>query len=74
MMKFDISRRSLIKGLATTALTPALRPFAASAQSKEKPWWLGDGMPQESADTPKVACAISLKDGVTNAALRSVVQ
>jgi mannonate dehydratase len=74
MTRSDISRRSLVKGLATTALASALRPFTASAQSPEKPWWLGNGMPREGADTPKIACAISLKDGVTDAAMRSVVQ
>ena len=74
MLRSDISRRSLIKGLATTALAPALLRVAASAQSQEKPWWLGDGMPQEGADTPKIACAINLADGVTDAATRSVVQ
>ncbi len=58
-MRSSISRRSMIKGMAATALAPAfcLRP---RAQSGEKPWWLGDGMPQESAATPKIACAIDL--------------
>src|ERR1022692_2374067 len=74
MLKPDISRRSLIKGLAATGLVPALLRFVASAQSHEKPWWLGDGMPQEGADTPKIACAIDLAGGVTEAAIRSVVQ
>ena len=73
-MKSDISRRSLIKGMATAALAPALLRVAASAQSQEKPWWLGDGMPQESAGTPKIACAINLRGGVTGEAIRSVVQ
>ena len=31
-------------------------------------------MPQESADTPKIACAIDLRNGVTDEAIRSVVQ
>ncbi len=74
MLKPDISRRSLMKGLAATALAPALLRCAASAQSMEKPWWLGDGVPQEGADTPKIACAISLSAGVTEAAIRGVVQ
>ena len=46
--------------MATTALAPALLPIATAAQSEGKPWWLGDGMPQESAGTPKIACGISL--------------
>jgi mannonate dehydratase len=72
MLMSDISRRRFIKALATTALAPAL-PWA-SAQAEEKPWWLGDGMPQEGADTPKIACAIDLANGITDAAIRSVVQ
>src|ERR1035437_6330458 len=74
MSKSNGSRRSLIKGLAATSLAPALLRYAASAQSQEKPWWLGDGMPQEGADTPKIACAINLSDGVKEAAIRGVVQ
>jgi len=71
-MKSDISRRNLIKGMATAALAPALLP--ASAQSEQKPWWLGDGMPQEGVQTPKIACAINLRDGVTEEAIRGVVE
>jgi mannonate dehydratase len=48
--------------------------MAAAAQSEKKPWWLGDGMPQESKGTPKIATAISLHDGVTDEAIRGVVQ
>jgi mannonate dehydratase len=73
-MNSYITRRSLIKGMATTALAPALLPGAASAQSEVKPWWLGDGMPQEGAGTPKIACAINLRDGITEEAIRSVVE
>jgi mannonate dehydratase len=43
-------------------------------QQDARPWWLGDGMPQESAATPKIACAIDLGNGVTTEAIRSVVQ
>ncbi len=73
-MRSTFSRRSLIKGLATTALAPALLPIAAEAQSQKKPWWLGNGMPQEGPGTPKIACGINLRDGVTDAAIRSVVE
>jgi mannonate dehydratase len=58
--------------MATAALAPAMLP--ASAQSEQKPWWLGDGMPQEGAQTPKIACAIDLRDGVTEEAIRGVVE
>ena len=73
-MKSDLTRRSLFKGLAATALAPVLLPIAASAQSEKKPWWLGDGMPQESKGTPKIATAILLHDDVTDEAIRGVVQ
>jgi mannonate dehydratase len=69
-----ISRRSLMKGLAATALAPVLLKGKASAQSDKKPWWLGDGMPQESAGTPKIALPISLQDGVTEEAIRGLVE
>jgi mannonate dehydratase len=71
-MSSQFSRRSIIKGLAVTALTPTL-PLAW-AQAGEKPWWLGTGMPQEGPDTPKLATAISLREGVTDQAIRGVVQ
>ena len=68
-----ISRRGILKAMATTALAPALSSLAA-AQSDKKPWWLGEGMPQEGASTPKIACAISLGEGVTDEAIRSVTE
>ena len=61
-------------GAGAVAAAGALRPLTALAQDEKKPWWLGDGMPQESASTPKIACAIDLGDGVTDAAIRSVLQ
>ena len=73
-MTSGISRRGILKGMATTALAPALLPIATAAQSEGKPWWLGDGMPQESAGTPKIACGISLGKGLTEESIRGVVQ
>ena len=73
-MRSDFSRRSLIKAIGAAAVAPALSPLATVAAQEQKPWWLGDGMPQESAGTPKIACAIDLRDGVTEAAIRGVVQ
>ncbi len=72
-MPSGFSRRNLLLQMGAAALTPAIVPLA-SAQQGEKPWWLGDGMPQESAATPKIACAIDLHNGVTDEAIRSVVQ
>jgi mannonate dehydratase len=60
--------------MATTALAPALLQVAAPAQSEQKPWWLGNGMPQEGAGTPRIACAINLGGGVTDETIRSVVE
>jgi len=78
MIRSNISRRSLIKGIGAATLAPALAPTlapaAAVAQQGSGRWWLGDGMPQESAATPKIACAIDLGNGVTDEAIRSVVQ
>jgi mannonate dehydratase len=71
-MSSQFSRRNIIKGLAATALTPSLAH--GWAQAGDKPWWLGTGMPQEGPDTPKLATAISLRGGVTDQAIRGVVQ
>jgi mannonate dehydratase len=73
-VRTDISRRELVKKLTATALASTFLPTAARAQADKKPWWLGDGLPQESADTPKIACAISFSEGITDEAIRGVVQ
>jgi mannonate dehydratase len=73
-MKSELSRRDIIRGLTATAFAPAFLRGPAAAQSQKKPWWLGDGMPQESTGTPKIACAIALHDGVTDEAIRSVAE
>jgi mannonate dehydratase len=64
----------MIRGASAGAISSALWPFAAMSQDSRKPWWLGDGMPQESSATPKIACAIDLSKPVTDQAIRSVVQ
>lgn len=69
-MKSEISRRSLLRGIGAALLAPV----AVAAQPARKPWWLGDGMPQESAATPKIATSIDLRNGVTDEAIRGVVQ
>jgi mannonate dehydratase len=73
-MALDISRRDFLVGMGTALIAPALSPWAVGAQPGAKPWWLGDGLPQESADTPKIACPIELRGGVTDEAIRSVKQ
>ena len=73
-MRSSFSRRNLITGIAATAFIPAFGQASGDDQDDKKPWWLGDGMPQENASTPKIACAIDLRDGVTDEAIRSVVE
>jgi mannonate dehydratase len=72
-MKSDFSRRVLLRGMVTAALTPAVLS-AEQAKPGDTPWWLGNGMPQESRGTPKIACQIDLRHGVTDESMRSIVQ
>ena len=72
-MKSDFSRRVLLRGMITAALTPAVLSAQESTPG-DKPWWLGNGMPQESRGTPKIACQIDLRHGVTDESMRSIVQ
>jgi mannonate dehydratase len=74
MTQSTFSRRNIIKTIAAASVAPVLTPLAAQQRSANKPWWLGDGMPQESAATPKIACGINLSNGVADEAIRSVVQ
>lgn len=60
-----------MKAIGAAALSPTPRIVG---QSNPRPWWLGDGLPQEGAGTPKIACAVDLNNGVTDEAIRSVVQ
>jgi len=73
-MRADHSRRNFLFRMGAAFIVPALSPWAMTAQSEKKPWWLGDGLPQESADTPKIACPIDLRGGITEEAIRSVLQ
>lgn len=73
-MALEHSRRNFLVRMGAAVIAPAISPWAIAAQSKEKPWWVGDGMPQESGDTPKIACAIDLRGGITDKAIRSVLQ
>ena len=73
-MRSGFPRRNLTQGNEPLRWRPRLLPLATVRSRTKKPWWLGDGMPQESAATPKIACAIDLHDGVTDEAIRSVVQ
>ena len=59
MMKSNFSRRNLMKGIASSVLAPSLLPVMAAAQAGTKPDWMGNGMPQEGPDTPKIADSIN---------------
>jgi len=73
-MKSELTRRGLIQGIASAAIAPAFAPLAARAQSDAKPSWLGNGMPQEGADTPKIASSINLKAESMEHETRGLVQ
>ncbi len=86
-MSTDVSRRTLLKAMSAAALAPEIFCLPAGAQggsgaqaadseqAGEKPWWLGNGMPQESATTPKLALPIGMRAGaVPEQAIRDVVQ
>jgi mannonate dehydratase len=74
MTKPTLSRRNLIKAMGAAGMAPLVPHLAAEAHSGPKPWWLGDGMPQESTATPKIAGAIDISNGVSDEAIRNVVQ
>ena len=67
------SRRDLLKALSAASLAPMALQGRAEAQADKKPWWLGNGMPQEGPDTPKIADGISVRD-ITDQTIRNVVQ
>jgi mannonate dehydratase len=70
----DASRRNFLFRVGGAVALTALSSCGASAQSKKKPWWLGDGLPQEGPDTPKIASALGITNGATDEAIRSVLQ
>ncbi len=63
-----------MRGAGAAVLARVVAPWAATAQQEKRPWWLGDGMPQESANTPKIACAIDVHNGPSYEEIRRVVQ
>lgn len=72
-----ISRRNFLRSSALVSAAagiPSALPVSATAQSTATPWYMGKGLPQESAATPKIATAIDLGNGVTEEAIRGVVQ
>ncbi|HET6205951.1 MAG TPA: hypothetical protein VFD98_04030, partial [Terracidiphilus sp.] len=73
-MKSFLTRRNLVRGAGAAVLARVVAPWAATAQQEKRPWWLGDGMLQESANTPKIACAIDVHNGPSDEEIRRVVQ
>ena len=73
-MKSFLTRRDLVRGAGAAVLARVVAPWAATAQQEKRPWWLGDGMPQESVNTPKIACAIDVHNGPSGEEIRRVVQ
>ncbi len=69
-MNSTLSRRSLVKGIGSAALLPAI-PLAAEREQEK--WTPGAGMPQEGPGTPKIACPIAVRN-ITEAAIRQVRQ
>ncbi len=70
MKNTGLSRRSLIGGVGSAVLLPALASGAAKEGAK---WTPGAGMPQEGPTTPKICAPINGRD-VTDAAMRPVKQ
>ncbi len=68
-MSSDFSRRSLVKGLTSAALLPAIIPAAA-----DTPVSSGPGMPQEGPGTPKIGAPVMARGGVTDEAIRMAKQ
>ena len=63
-----------MKSLGAASIAPLMLALPVKAQDTRKQWWMGTGLPQESAATPKIATAIDLSNGVTDEAIRGVVQ
>jgi mannonate dehydratase len=69
-MNSDFSRRSLIAGICSTALLPAVTPAAAMEGGR---WTPGSGMPKEGPNTPKIAAPINGRE-ISDQAMRQVKQ
>lgn len=69
-MNSTLSRRSLVKGIGSAALLPAI-PLAAEPEQEKGT--AEAGMPQEGPATPKIACPINVRN-ITEAAIRQVRQ
>ncbi len=69
-MESDFSRRSLMRGVCSTALLPAVLPGGPKDNPK---WTPGAGMPKEGPDTPKIAAPVGGRE-ISDEAIRRVRQ
>ena len=63
-----------MKSAGVAALAGVLRPLAAAGAGREETVVAGRRHAAGERNTPKIACAIDLSNGVTDEAIRSVVQ
>ncbi len=60
-MNFDLSRRSLILGMGSTAVVSAGLPALVKAQTGRTEGSFSVGMPKEGPDTPKLAAPLDAR-------------
>src|SRR6266576_3999742 len=72
-MKFDLSRRSLIVGMGSTAVVSAGLPALVKAQTGRTQESFSVGMPKEGPDTPKLAAPLDARS-ITDQSMRAVKQ
>ena len=75
-MSSDLSRRSLMKGICSTAAMSAALPVAAVLPLPPPTAYKGPhgpGMPQEGPDTPKLCAPLDRRE-ITDEAMRRVKQ
>ncbi len=72
-MNFDLSRRSLIVGMGSTAVVSAGLPALVKAQTGKRQESVSVGMPKEGPDTPKLAAPLDARS-ITDQSMRAVKQ
>jgi mannonate dehydratase len=72
-MSFELSRRSMLAGLGSTAVLSAALPAAAKAEASETRGTSSVGMPKEGPDTPKLAAPLNARN-IDDSSIRAVKQ
>ena len=72
-MNFDLSRRSLIVGMGSTAVVSADLPALVKAPTGRTRESFSVGMPKEGPDTPKLAAPLDARS-ITDQSMRAVKQ